>query len=109
MLDDSELSPTARREVRSLKRRIDASIRGYVEEGISDGSISNCDPKLAAFAVAGAINWIGTWYSPNGGLRGDEIASGFAELLTRGLARRNGAGSSRHSRRPIAKSGRRRA
>jgi len=90
MLDDSELSATARREVRVLKRRIDASIRGYIEEGINDGSIGDCNPKLAAFAVAGAINWIGTWYRPEGGLTPEAIAAGFAELLTRGLARRNG-------------------
>lgn len=93
MLDDSELSAPARREVRTLKRRIDASIRGYIEDGIADGSIASCNPKLAAFAAAGAINWIGTWYRPDGGMTADEIASGFAELLTRGLAKRNGAGT----------------
>jgi hypothetical protein len=73
-----------------LKRRIDASIRGYIEKGIEDGSISDCNPKLAAFAAAGAINWIGTWYRPDGGLSRESIATGFAKLLTRGLARRNG-------------------
>ncbi|HEV2578900.1 MAG TPA: TetR/AcrR family transcriptional regulator [Acidobacteriaceae bacterium] len=92
MLDDSELSPPARREVRTLKRRIDASIREFIEDGMADGSIAECNPKLAAFAAAGAINWIGTWYRPEGGMTGEEIASGFAELLTRGLASRNRAG-----------------
>lgn len=87
MLDDSELSATARREVRTLKRRIDASIRGFVEEGIADGSIAQCNPKLAAFAAAGAINWIGTWYRPSGDLNAEEIAVGFSKLLTRGVAR----------------------
>lgn len=93
MLDHSELSAGARREVRALKRRIDASIRAYIEDGIADGSIAGCNPKLAAFAAAGAINWIGTWYRPDGGMTGEEIASGFAELITRGLAKRNGAGA----------------
>jgi AcrR family transcriptional regulator len=86
MLDDAELSSAARREVRMLKRRIDAAIRGFVEEGISDGSIAACNPKLAAFAAAGAINWIGTWFKPEGRLSGEEIASSFSRLLTRGLA-----------------------
>ena len=103
MLDDSELSPTARREVRTLKRRIDASIRGYIEEGIEDGSINNCNPKLAAFVAAGAINWIGTWYRPDGGLSPESIATGFAELLTRGLAKHKGVAQGNGPRRAEVK------
>jgi len=86
-LDDSELSVKARHQVRALKRRIDRSIRNYVEEGIADGSISPCNSKLASFAMAGAINWIGAWYRPDGSLGAEEIASEFAHLLTRGLAK----------------------
>jgi AcrR family transcriptional regulator len=91
MLDDSELSTKARRDVRTLKRCIDASIRAYVEEGIVDGSIAPCNVKLACFAMAGAINWIGTWYRPEGDLGPNEIASEFARLLTYGLGQRNTA------------------
>lgn len=86
-LDDSELSDQARRQVRNLKRRIDAAVRGYIEEGIADGSIANCNSKMASFAIAGAINWIGTWYRPNGGLGDNEIVSEFTRLLTAGLHR----------------------
>jgi AcrR family transcriptional regulator len=88
MLDDSQLSAKTRRDVRTLKRRIDASIRAYVEEGITDGSIAPCNVKLACFAMAGAINWIGTWYRPDGELGPNEIASEFARFLTCGLAQR---------------------
>lgn len=87
MLDDEELSPATRREVRALKRRIDNSLRGYVEEGILDGSVTPCNAKLASFAAAGAINWIGTWYRSDGGMSAEEIASEFAQLLTYGLGR----------------------
>jgi AcrR family transcriptional regulator len=85
MLDESELSPATRREVRTMKRRMDMTLRGYVEEGIADGSIGPCNPKLVAFAIAGAINWIGTWYRPEGELRPNEIAGEFARILTGGL------------------------
>jgi AcrR family transcriptional regulator len=91
-LDDSELSDQARRQVRNLKRRIDAAVRGYIEEGIADGSIANCNSKMASFAIAGAINWIGTWYRPNGGLGDEEIVSEFTRLLTAGLHRCDTAG-----------------
>ena len=87
-LDDSELSAKARREVRTLKRRIDAAIREYVEQGIADGSIAPCNPKLASFAMAGAINWIGVWYRPDGELSAEDVAAAFANLLTDGLRSR---------------------
>lgn len=88
-LDDAELSSPARRQVRDLKRRIDAAIRANVEQGIRDGSIAPCNAKLAAFAIAGAINWIGTWYQPSGGLAVEEIVSEFSRLLVLGLSRRD--------------------
>jgi AcrR family transcriptional regulator len=87
MLDDGALSATTRREVRSLKRRIDETLRGYIEEGMKDGSIANCNAKIAAFAIAGAINWIGTWYQPGGPLSAAEIGEQFSLLLTEGLHR----------------------
>jgi hypothetical protein len=61
------------------------TIRSYVEEGIRDGSIAACNVKLASFALAGAVNWIGTWYRPEGALSAEEIATQFADLLTQGL------------------------
>jgi AcrR family transcriptional regulator len=88
MLDESELSPATRREGRTMKRRLDSTLRGYVEEGIADGSIRPCNPKLVSFAIAGAINWIGTWYHPDGDLSPREIAAQYAEILTGGLTAR---------------------
>src|SRR5580658_9493710 len=85
MLDESELSPGTRREVRSMKRKMDMTLRGYVEEGIADGSVGSCNPKLVSFAIAGAINWIGTWYRPDGELTPKEIAAEYARILTGGL------------------------
>jgi AcrR family transcriptional regulator len=85
MLDDTALSAATRREVRSLKRRIDEAIRQFLEDGIADGSVGQCNVKLASFAIAGAINWIGTWYQPGGPLSAAEIGQEFAYLLTEGL------------------------
>jgi len=76
--------------VRSAKRRIDTVFRRYVAEGVADGSIVPCDAKLTAFAIAGSLNWIGHWFQPAGALAADEIAEGFAEQLTSGLAAKPG-------------------
>jgi AcrR family transcriptional regulator len=85
MLDDADLSVKARKEVHALKRRTDTALRGYVSEGIEDGSIRRVDVRMAAFAMAGAVNWIGKWYKPEGTLGAEEIARTYADLLTNGL------------------------
>jgi len=85
-LDEGDLSTSARGEVRAYKRKIDRRLRVFIQEGIADGSIAPRDPKLAAFAIAGALNWICIWYEPEGPLSPEEIATQFAQTLTRGLA-----------------------
>jgi AcrR family transcriptional regulator len=85
-LDEAELSSEALVEVRGYKRKIDRRLRSFIQDGIEDGSIGPCDVKLAAFSIAGALNWICHWYEPEGGLPPEEIAAQFARTLTRGLA-----------------------
>jgi AcrR family transcriptional regulator len=92
-LDEGDLSSEALAEVRAYKRKIDRRLRSFIQEGMEDGSVTPCDPKIAAFAIAGALNWICQWYEPEGALSAEEIASQFARTLTQGLARsrrRNG-------------------
>ena len=86
-LDEGDLSGKARAEVRTYKRKIDRRLRSFIQEGIEDGSIAPCDPKIAAFSIAGALNWICMWYEPEGTLSAEEIASQFVRTLTQGLAR----------------------
>ena len=90
-LDEGDLSSKALGEVRNYKRKIDRRLRSFIQEGIEDGSIAPCDPKLAAFAIAGAVNWICMWYEPEGALSAEEIAAQFARTLTQGLARKERA------------------
>jgi AcrR family transcriptional regulator len=85
-LDEGDLSPEARAEVRAYKKKIDRRLRSFIQEGIKDHSIAPCDAKIAAFAIAGALNWICMWYEPEGALSAEEISSQFARTLTRGLA-----------------------
>jgi AcrR family transcriptional regulator len=85
-LDEGDLSPEAFAHVRSYKRKIDRRLRGFLQEGLADGSIAPCDPKLAAFAIAGALNGICLWYEPNGPLSPAEIAAHFVRTLSRGIA-----------------------
>lgn len=82
------LSPEGRRELRERKRRIDAAMRAFIEEGVADGSIAPADAKLLAFTLAGALNWPARWHVPGGELGVDELAERMVDILTAGLAPR---------------------
>jgi AcrR family transcriptional regulator len=84
--DPRDLTDKNSKVVRAAKRSIDRTFREYIAEGIADGSIKPCDPKLSAFAIAGSLNWIGHWFQRGGALSAEAIACEFAVRLTDGLA-----------------------
>ena len=90
---EEPLTEESRRNLRSLKRSIDRKFRRLIERGIAEGSIAPCDPRIAAFTVAGALSWIARWYQPNGGLTVDEIAGQCIALLMNGLGATKTAGT----------------
>jgi AcrR family transcriptional regulator len=84
-VEDHDLSPAVARRLKSMKSEIDQGIRRLIREGAADGSIRDCDSKMAAFALAGALNGIGHWYRAGEPLSPAEIATRFSELFERGL------------------------
>lgn len=83
--EDQDLSAQMRAHVKSLKSEIDQGIRRLLREGINDGSIGACDPKMTAFALAGALNWIAHWYRDNQPQSAPQIANAFVALFESGL------------------------
>jgi AcrR family transcriptional regulator len=83
--EDQDLSPAMSRHIKMLKSEIDHGIRRLIREGIQDGSIEPCDPKMAAFALAGALNWIAYWYREDRSLTGAEIADAFVTIFEAGM------------------------
>src|SRR5262249_54892679 len=45
-VEDQDLSPTMSDHVKALKVEIDQAIRRLIREGVQDGSIHPCDPKM---------------------------------------------------------------
>lgn len=82
---DHELAPDSRARFLELKREIGLVIRALIAEGQQDRSIAPCDPRLASFAVAGALNWVAKWYDPAGPSSADQIADQVADLIARML------------------------
>ncbi len=83
--EDLDLSPTMSNHIKALKSEIDHGIRRLIRDGIQDGSIHPCDPKMTAFALAGALNWIAHWFRENQSMTGAQIADAFVAIFENGL------------------------
>jgi AcrR family transcriptional regulator len=82
---DQDLGPEMRRQINALRSEIDQGIRRLLRAGMEDGSIQTCDPKIVAFALAGALNWIAHWYRTDQPLSAHEIADAFVAFFEQGL------------------------
>ena len=82
---EEALSPASLPRYRQLKREIDNALRKLVEDAVADGSIAPVDVKMAAFTLAGALNWPARWHNPEGLVAADAIAEQLVAILTRGL------------------------
>ena len=90
-LELDALRPSSRAAVVAGRDRYDRGLRELIAEGIGAGLFRPVDPKLAAFAVVGAINWIGRWYRPEGAASPETIGAQFADLFLESLRARPAA------------------
>lgn len=63
-----------------------APLRGFVEAGITDGSVVPCSPRLVIFAAMGMVNWVQKWFDPDKEWSGAQIAVAITEALDRALS-----------------------
>lgn len=82
---EEALSADSLPRYRAMKRDIDRELRSLIAQAIEDGSIAPVDVKIAAFTVAGAINWPARWYKPEGAESPEQLAVAIVDLLLRGL------------------------
>ena len=79
------LSPERPHEVITARDHYERGLHRIITQGIRTGEFRPVNPKIAVFAILGAINWIARWYRPNGSIRGAELGVEFADLLVGGL------------------------
>ena len=86
-LDLEALSPPHLKIVIARRDRFERGVRRLIEDGIERGRFAPGDPKLLAFVLFGAVNWIPRWFKAEGPASSQEIADVFAEFFLRGLQR----------------------
>jgi TetR/AcrR family transcriptional regulator len=84
-LELEALTPAHLRAVILRRDRFEHGVRHVLEEGMARGTFAQGDPKLLAFALFGAVNWIPRWFSPHGAATSQEIGDRFADYLIAGL------------------------
>jgi hypothetical protein len=77
-------------DVFSLRQRYEAIFESVIDDGVKAGEFRDVNPSLMAKACLGSLNWMSVWYRPGANrsrnrLKSNEIATEFAEFVTRGL------------------------
>ncbi len=83
MMEEDTLSPDDLKSVKEARTKFEYELREFVREGIKDGSIIPCDPKLVVLAMLGAMNWVPRWFKPDGPWSRSEIEVLMSDLLER--------------------------
>jgi AcrR family transcriptional regulator len=84
-LELDALSPAHLTAVIARRDAFDHGVRRLLDQGMATGVFSPGNPKLLAFALFGAVNWIPRWFNPDGTATSQEIAVLFADFFVAGL------------------------
>lgn len=85
-LDFTALRDELLEQIISKRDQFERGMRVVINEGVKNGEFRNADPKLATFAILGAINWISKWYRPDGSFKAADIGRMYSDLFVKGLS-----------------------
>src|SRR5262249_29144123 len=80
-LEFRELAPPLYRRLVRKRDRYERAVRALIAAGQERGELRRGNPKLAAFALLGALNWAARWYRAGGAYDVEEVAASFGKLL----------------------------
>jgi TetR/AcrR family transcriptional regulator len=79
------LTEEHRKAISGRAKQLEQRMRGFIREGIEDGTIARIDPKFTEFWILGSLSWMPKWFKPEGDLSADEVANSFIQLISEGL------------------------
>jgi TetR/AcrR family transcriptional regulator len=86
LLEENALLPEHAKTIIRQRDQMERRLRALIAEGIEDGSIAPCNPKLVSFAMFGAVNWVPKWYRAGGEWSAEEVAEWLLAVVTRSIA-----------------------
>jgi AcrR family transcriptional regulator len=88
LLEHRSLEPELHTRHIPRRDRFESLWRDLILHGLEAGCYYAVDPAMTARALLGVMNWVITWYSPQGKLTPDQISRQYADLFLNGLLRR---------------------
>ena len=81
----AHLSLKRRKYVSDMLKVYETFIREHVDQAISQGIFRPVDSKLVVRGIGGMCNWVGNWYTPEGGQDIQYIAESYVDFILHGL------------------------
>jgi AcrR family transcriptional regulator len=76
--EENNLAPKQLRKIADIKGKIDSGLAKLIAAGLVTGEFEVSDPRMAALAIFGMINWTYTWYRSDGRLDAAAIGERMA-------------------------------
>jgi TetR/AcrR family transcriptional regulator, cholesterol catabolism regulator len=85
LLEHRSLEPELHSRHVPNRDRFEELWRDVIRQGVKEGIFRQMDPGMAARALLGIMNWVITWYQPDGKMSIGQITDHYADLFLRGL------------------------
>lgn len=69
----------------AMRDRYEAYFTDIIRDGVRNGEFTVPDEKFAVLTILSSLNWLHTWYKPEGKMNPEEIATNLAIMLLNGL------------------------
>lgn len=79
------LSTADRNRINRRKKEYVQMTSRLIAEVVKKYNVKDVNPKIAAFALLGMLNWTYQWYKASGSSRRDEIVSSFQRIFLQGI------------------------
>lgn len=79
------LSESAQQEFKKLRDNYEQSFRAILKSGEDEGVFSDVDRKFAVLTILSSLNWVVSWYKPEGEMQPEHIADRLTRFILNGL------------------------
>jgi TetR/AcrR family transcriptional regulator, cholesterol catabolism regulator len=85
--EDKSLKGAMRRKITERKKAYIRFVEGLVRDVLRQQGRNGTNPRLAAFALLGMMNWCYQWYRPGGRISIPQLVRGMTRIFFNGIIR----------------------